>query len=33
MDLLTNIDMLQTSEKGTRGGTWHAIHRYVKANT
>ena len=24
--------MLLMVEKGTRGGIWHAIHRYAKAN-
>ena len=32
LELLTNIDMLLMTEKGTRGGICHAIHRYAKAN-
>ena len=32
LELLTNVDMLQTIKKGIRGGLCHAIHRYVKAN-
>ena len=32
LELLTNIDMLLTVEKGIRGGMCHVIHRYVKAN-
>ena len=32
LELLTNIDMLLMVEKGTRGGTYQTVHRYVKAN-
>ena len=32
LELLTNIDMLQMVEKGTRGGICQAIHRHAKAN-
>ena len=32
LELLTNNDMLLMVEKGIRGGTYHAIHRYAKAN-
>ena len=32
LELLTNIDMLLMAEKGIRGGTVHAIHKYAKAN-
>ena len=31
LELLINIDMLLV-EKGIRGGTCHAIHRYAKEN-
>ena len=31
-DLLTDTNMLLMVEKGTRGGMFHAIHQYVKAN-
>ena len=32
LELLTNNDMLMMVEKGIRGVTCHAIHRYAKAN-
>ena len=32
LDLLTEIDMLLMVEKGIRGGTYHSIYRYAKAN-
>ena len=32
LELLTNIDVLLMVEKGIRGGIYHAIHRYAKAN-
>ena len=32
LELLIDIDMLLMAEKGTRGGTCHAIHRHAKAN-
>ena len=32
LELLTGIDMLLMVEKGIRGGTCHAIHRYAKPN-
>ena len=32
LELLTNIDMLLMVEKRIRGGIYHAIHRYAKAN-
>ena len=32
LELLTNIDMLLMVEKGRRGGIFHAIHEYAKAN-
>ena len=33
LELLTEIDMLLMVEKGIRGGKWHAIHKYAKANS
>ena len=30
--LLTDAEMLLMAEKGIRGGTFHAIHWYAKAN-
>ena len=32
LDLLTDTDILLMIEKGTRGGTYHAIHQYAKGN-
>ena len=32
LELLPDIDMLLMVEKGMRGGMYHAIHRYAKAN-
>ena len=32
LELLTDIDMLLMVEKGTRGGIYHAMHRYATAN-
>ena len=32
LDLLTDINMLLTVEKGIRGGICHSIYRYAKAN-
>ena len=32
MDLLTDIDLLLIVEKGIRGGIYHCIYQYAKAN-
>ena len=32
LELLTDTSKLLMVEKGIRGGTYHAIHRYTKAN-
>ena len=32
LELFTNIGMLLMTEKGTRGGICHTIHRFAKAN-
>ena len=32
LELITDVDMLIIVEKGIRGGIFHAIHRYAKAN-
>ena len=32
LDLLTDIGMLLMVQKGIRGGIYHSIHRYAKAN-
>ena len=32
LELLTDVDMLLTVEKGIKGGMCHAIHRYAKVN-
>ena len=32
LELLTNIEMLSTVEKGIRGRICHAIHQHAKAN-
>ena len=32
LDLLTDINMLLMVEKGIRGGIYHPIYRYAKAN-
>ena len=32
LDLLSDIDMLLIVEKGIRGGIYHPIYRYPKAN-
>ena len=32
LELLTEYDMLLMVEEGIRGGIWHSIHRYAKAN-
>ena len=32
LDLLTDIDLLLTVEKGIRGGIFHSIYQYANAN-
>ena len=32
LELLTDTDILSMFEKGIRGGIYHAIHQYAKAN-
>ena len=32
LDLLTNIDVLLTVEKGIRGGMHHSTYQYAKSN-
>ena len=32
LELLTDVNVLLMVEKGIRGGTCHAIHRYAEAN-
>ena len=32
LDLLTDIDILIVVDKGSRGGGYHVIHRYLNAN-
>ena len=32
LDLLTDIDILIVVDKGSRGGRYHVIHRYLNAN-
>ena len=32
LDLLSGIDMLLMVEKGIRGGIYHSVYRYAKAN-
>ena len=32
LELLTNYDMLEMFERGTRGGITQAVHRHAKAN-
>ena len=32
VELLTDVDMFLIVEKGIRGGIYHAIHRYAKAD-
>ena len=33
LELLSGINIVLMVEKGTRGGIFHAIHRYAKANS
>ena len=32
LDLLTDVDILIVVDKGSRGGGYHVIHRYLNAN-
>ena len=32
LDLITDTDMLLMVAKGIRGGIWHAVNQYTKAN-